>query len=102
MGEGLDRLTVSYDLNAGQALDLLRGAPPAWFELTLHQHIPMFHMEHCVFAAFLSEGTDHTNCGRPCDRHDVKLRDRVGLEHPLPRFLGGDAARFEQCPRRFS
>jgi putative protease len=88
MGEGLDRLTVSYDLNAGQALDLLRAASPAWFELTLHQHIPMFHMEHCVFAAFLSEGTDHTNCGRPCDRHDVKLRDRVGLEHPLKADVG--------------
>ena len=87
-GEGLDRLTVSYDLNAEQALDLLRAAPPAWFELTLHQHIPMFHMEHCVFAAFLSEGTDHTNCGRPCDRHEVKLRDRVGLEHPLKADVG--------------
>jgi putative protease len=48
----------------------------------------MFHMEHCVFAAFLSEGTDHTNCGRPCDRHDVKLRDRVGLEHPLKADVG--------------
>jgi putative protease len=88
MGEGLDRLTISYDLNAEQALDLLRAAPPAWFELTLHQHIPMFHMEHCVFAAFLSEGTDHTNCGRPCDRHEVKLRDRVGLEHPLKADVG--------------
>jgi putative protease len=88
MGEGLDRLTVSYDLNAGQVLDLLRAAPPTWFELTLHQHIPMFHMEHCVFAAFLSEGTDHTNCGRPCDRHEVKLRDRVGLEHPLKADVG--------------
>jgi putative protease len=88
MGEGLERLTVSYDLNAGQALDLLRAAPPSWFELTLHQHIPMFHMEHCVFAAFLSEGTDHTNCGRPCDSHRVELRDRVGLAHPLKADVG--------------
>jgi putative protease len=88
MGEGLERVTVSYDLNAGQALDLLRAAPPSWFELTLHQHIPMFHMEHCVFAAFLSEGTDHTNCGRPCDRHRVELRDRVGLAHPLKADVG--------------
>jgi putative protease len=88
MGEGLERLTVSYDLNAGQALDLLRAVPPSWFELTLHQHIPMFHMEHCVFAAFLSEGTDHTNCGRPCDSHRVELRDRVGLAHPLKADVG--------------
>jgi putative protease len=88
MAEGLERLTVSYDLNAGQVLDLLRAAPPSWFEITLHQHIPMFHMEHCVFAAFLSTGTDHTNCGRPCDRHKVELRDRVGLLHPLKADVG--------------
>jgi putative protease len=88
MAEELDRLTVSYDLNAGQVLDLLRAAPPAWFEITLHQHIPMFHMEHCVFAAFLSDGTDYTNCGRPCDTHRVEMRDRVGLNHPLKADVG--------------
>jgi len=88
MAEKLERLTVSYDLNAGQVLDLLRAAPPSWFEITLHQHIPMFHMEHCVFAAFLSEGTDYTNCGRPCDTHKVELRDRVGMDHPLKADVG--------------
>jgi putative protease len=88
MAENLERLTVSYDLNAGQVLDLLRAAPPGWFEITLHQHIPMFHMEHCVFAAFLSDGTDYTNCGRPCDTHKVELRDRVGLNHPLKADVG--------------
>ena len=86
--EGLERLTVSYDLNAQQVLDLLRAAPPGWFELTIHQHIPMFHMEHCVFAAFLSQGTDASNCGRPCDRHNLKLRDRVGAEHPVKADVG--------------
>ena len=88
MGEGLERLTVSYDLNAQQVLDLLRAAPPGWFELTIHQHMPMFHMEHCVFAAFLSSGTDASNCGRPCDRHNVKVRDRVGVEHPVKADVG--------------
>jgi putative protease len=88
MAEKLERLTVSYDLNAGQVVDLLRAAPPAWFEITLHQHIPMFHMEHCVFAAFLSDGTDYTNCGRPCDTHRVELRDRVGMNHPLKADVG--------------
>jgi putative protease len=88
MAEKLERVTISYDLNAGQVLDLLRAAPPSWFEITLHQHIPMFHMEHCVFAAFLSDGTDYTNCGRPCDTHRVELRDRVGLNHPLKADVG--------------
>jgi putative protease len=88
MREGLERLTVSYDLNAQQVLDLLRAASPDWFELTVHQHLPMFHMEHCVFAAFLSNGTDASNCGRPCDRHNLKLRDRVGVEHPVKADVG--------------
>jgi putative protease len=48
----------------------------------------MFHMEHCVFAAFLSEGSSFLDCGRPCDRHQVKLRDRVGMEHPLKADVG--------------
>jgi putative protease len=88
ISEGLERVTVSYDLNGEQVEDLLRAAPPAWFELTIHQHMPMFHMEHCVFAAFLSNGTDHTNCGRPCDHHRVQLRDRVGMDHPLKADVG--------------
>ena len=88
MAQGLNRVTVSYDLNAGQVLDLLRAAPADWFELTIHQHMPMFHMEHCVFAAFLSNGKDHTDCGRPCEHHRVHLRDRVGMRHPLRADVG--------------
>jgi putative protease len=85
---GMENLTVSYDLNIEQVIDLLGAAPLDWFELTLHQHMPMFHMEHCVFCSFLSEGTDVTNCGRPCDKHDIRLRDRVGQLHPLNADVG--------------
>jgi U32 family peptidase len=84
----LDRLTASYDLNIDQLTALIRSCPRDWFEVTIHQHMPMFHMEHCVFCAFLSEGTDYTNCGRPCDNHQVKLRDRVGTEHILQADAG--------------
>ena len=85
---GLERVTASYDLNFSQLEALLRAAPPEWFEVTIHQHMPMFHMEHCVFCAFLSSGKDFRDCGRPCDRHDVRLRDRVGAEHPLKADVG--------------
>jgi putative protease len=88
MHEGLERVTISYDCNAQQVLDLLKATPPAWFELVIHQHLPMFHMEHCVFAAFMTNGTDATNCGRPCDTHNLKLRDRVGIEHPVKADVG--------------
>jgi putative protease len=85
---GLERLTASYDLNVTQLDALLTGAPPDWFEVTIHQHMPMFHMEHCVFCAFLSKGKDYRDCGRPCDVHDVRLRDRVGAQHPLKADAG--------------
>ena len=85
---GLERVTASYDLNFSQLEALLRTSPPEWYEITIHQHMPMFHMEHCVFCAFLSDGTDYTNCGRPCDKHDVRVRDRVGAEHPLKADAG--------------
>jgi U32 family peptidase len=85
---GLERVTASSDLNHAELEALLKSAPPDWFEIILHQHMPMFHMEHCVFCAFLSKGTDYTNCGRPCDRHELRLRDRVGAEHPVKADAG--------------
>jgi putative protease len=85
---GLERLTASYDLNITQLENLLTSCPPQWFEVTIHQHMPMFHMEHCVFCAFLSNGTDYTNCGRPCEKQEVKLRDRIGSEHVLKADVG--------------
>ncbi|MGF1569806.1 MAG: DUF3656 domain-containing protein [Nodosilinea sp.] len=85
---GLERVTASYDLNADQLVALLRSAPPEEVEITLHQHMPMFHMEHCVFCAFLSAGKDFRDCGRPCETHQVKLRDRMGTEHILQADAG--------------
>jgi U32 family peptidase len=80
---GLERVTASYDLNITQLDALLTAAPGEWFDVTIHQHMPMFHMEHCVFCAFLSQGKDYRDCGRPCEKHRVALRDRVGAELPL-------------------
>jgi len=84
----LDHLTLSYDLNVQQLIDMLEKAPSDWFELTLHQHMPMFHMEHCVFCTFMSTGTSYKDCGRPCEKHKVQLRDRVGQLHTLAADVG--------------
>lgn len=80
---GLERLTPSYDLNWEQLIAMLKRGDAARFEVVVHQHLPMFHMEHCVFAALLSQGHDWRDCGRPCDDHRVELRDRVGAALPL-------------------
>jgi len=85
---GLQRLTASYDLALSQLLQLAEDCPVGSLEVTVHQHMPLFHMEHCLFCAFLSDGHDHTDCGRPCEQHTVTLRDRSGAEHPLRADLG--------------
>ena len=59
----------------------------------------MFHMEHCVFCAVLSPGTNKTNCGRPCDVHEVKLRDRLSMEHPLIADVGCRNTLFNAVPQ---
>ncbi len=88
MSRGLKRITASYDLNRDQLNELVQGMPASWLEVVIHQHMPMFHMEHCVFCTVLSPGTNKSNCGRPCDRHEVKLRDRLGVEHVLHADIG--------------
>jgi putative protease len=85
---GLTRLTPSYDLNWKQMSALFARFPVDRFEVVVHQHMPMFHMEHCVFAHTLSNGKDFRDCGRPCERHEVSLKDRVGEPHPLLADVG--------------
>lgn len=83
LARGCQQVTASYDLNRDQLMDLVDAMPADRLEVVIHQHMPMFHMEHCVFCSVLSPGTNKTNCGRPCDSHVVNLRDRVGMEHLL-------------------
>lgn len=80
---GMERVTASYDLNIQQMVDLLGNADSAYMEVVIHQHMPMFHTEHCVYCTFLSEGTDHTNCGTPCEESRISLKDRIGFSHPV-------------------
>jgi putative protease len=96
---GALRLTAAYDLNREQLLDLVQSVPAHWLEVVIHQHMPMFHMEHCVFCAVLSPGTNKTNCGRPCDVHRVELRDRIGSEHPLTADVGCRNTLFNAVPQ---
>lgn len=80
---GLETVTASHDLDKNQLLALLSSVDPARVAVTVHHHIPTFHTEHCVYSHLLSQGRDYRSCGRPCEAHQVSLKDRVGLEHPV-------------------
>ena len=83
LGHGLATVTAAHDLDREQLLALLDAAPRGRVAVTVHHHIPTFHTEHCVYAHLLSTGRDFRTCGRPCEHHEVALRDRVGLVHPV-------------------
>jgi putative protease len=88
LSRGLDAFTPSFDLDAAQILALARTPFGPWMETVVHHPMALFHMEHCVIAALLSEGRDHRTCGRPCEKHRVSLRDRAGMEHPVEADVG--------------
>ncbi|MBN9122203.1 MAG: U32 family peptidase [Planctomycetes bacterium] len=98
-GAGLERLVPSYDLNWEQLAAMVRRSRPERFEPVVHQHMPMFHNNFCAFAAFLSNGKDHTDCGRPCETHRVELRDRAGAEFPLVADAGCRNTVFNSVPQ---
>jgi putative protease len=85
---GLAAFTPSFDLDAEQLGALLATAVGPYAELVVHHPMPLFHMEHCVIAAQLSSGRDHRDCGRPCEKHRVSLRDRAGMDHPVEADVG--------------
>ncbi|MDP9055467.1 MAG: U32 family peptidase [Acidobacteriota bacterium] len=86
--KAVDRLTPAHDLNAAQVADLSRDAGPGNIEAVAYQHLPVFHTEHCVFCRFLSAGVSYKDCGRPCEKHRVELRDHTGRGHPVMADVG--------------
>jgi putative protease len=85
---GLSRVAPTHDLNAAQIAALARGVDPSRLEAIAYHHLPVFHTEHCVFCRFLSTGTSYRDCGRPCEKHQVALRDSAGRPHPVMADVG--------------
>ncbi|HYQ00020.1 MAG TPA: U32 family peptidase [Polyangiaceae bacterium] len=88
LSRGLSAFTPSFDLDSPRLLTLLSSSLAPYAEVVLHHPMPLFHMEHCVIAALLSDGRDHLSCGRPCDRHQLSLRDRANMDHPVEADVG--------------
>jgi putative protease len=85
---GLVRITPTHDLNAAQVEALAQSIGPQAIEAIAYQHLPVFHMEHCVFCRFLSQGTSYKDCGHPCETHRLALRDLTGREQPVLADVG--------------
>lgn len=84
---GVDQVVPTHDLNSEQIVALAESAPEK-IEVIAFHHLPVFHTEHCVFCRFLSDGTDSTNCGHPCEKHRISLSDSQGRQHPVMADVG--------------
>jgi collagenase-like PrtC family protease len=88
---GLSRLTPTHDLDAKQQAALARALGPERaraLEVVIHQHLPIFHTEHCVFCRFLSDGNSYKDCGHPCETSVVHLRDAESKDHLVLADMG--------------
>lgn len=53
---GISRLAPTHDLNSQQIVDLVKILGPkggAKMEVIIHQHLAVFHTEHCVFCRYV-------------------------------------------------
>ena len=78
---GLRRWTPAHEVDGPRLSAILRRIPAAAVEVVVHEHVPLFHMRHCLFAACLSDGPRCGDCGWRCRSHELHLRDRAAVLH---------------------
>jgi putative protease len=98
---GARRVTAAYDSDRRRLIELADAAPWTELEVVVYQHIPLFHTEHCIFDTEVGGRRNEVQpkltpeeearqtqrraapCSFACMKHEVRLRDRMGVEHPL-------------------
>ncbi|MEO6597987.1 MAG: U32 family peptidase [Planctomycetota bacterium] len=100
LGLGLETITASFDLDEQQLFAMVENMPADRLAIVAHHRIPTFHTEHCVYSHLLSNGRDFRSCGRPCEKHQVSLRDHKGREHPVIVDVGCRNTVFHHAPQQ--
>jgi U32 family peptidase len=99
LSRGLRAFTPAIELGAATLMSFLKTPIVRYAEVVVYQRMPLFHTQHCVLAALLSNGQSCEACGRPCERHEVSLRDRKGRDLPVWVDASGRNTVFEAAPR---
>jgi putative protease len=77
---GVQLMVPSYDLKIKDIDDLIKRTSPAWYEVIVHDRLPMFHTEHCVFADMLGIESNRSGCGKAC-KNQMHITDCKGVKH---------------------
>jgi U32 family peptidase len=114
---GARRVTAAYDSDGPRIVELAATAHAAELEVVVYQHIPLFHTEHCVFDTEVGGRRNEVKpklsaeeeerqkqrrtppCSFACMKHEVRLRDRLGVEHPLQSDAGCRNTLYHAQPR---
>ena len=96
---GACRVAAAYDSDHQRLAELAESAPWAELEVVVYQHLPLFHTEHCIFETEIGGRRNESKltadeedrqaqrrtapCSFACMKHAIRLRDRLGVEHPL-------------------
>lgn len=81
--QGLESLHPSLDLNAEGTLELIRNFGGANFEISVFEHLPAFYMEHCLYAAHLTNAERFPHCKQICSKRHIDILDHKGAVHTL-------------------
>ncbi len=78
---GFDRVTTGCDLSWNELQGMLRRIDPSRLEVVIHQHVPLFHMEHAL--AEQADGASPARADVPSAAKwkKVELQDRNGERH---------------------
>lgn len=83
LSQGLRSLHPSLDLNALGTEKLLENFGGAHFEVSVFEHLPAFYMEHCLYAANLTDAERFPYCKQICSKHHIDILDHKGALHSL-------------------
>lgn len=83
LSQGLSSLHPSLDLNAQGTEKLLENFGGSHFEVSVFEHLPAFYMEHCLYAANLTEAERFPYCKQICSKHHIDIFDHKGALHSL-------------------
>lgn len=83
LGQGLQTLHPSIDLNAFGTMTLLKNFGGENFEISVFEHLPAFYMEHCLYAAYLTDAERFPHCKQTCSKHHIDILDHKGAMHTL-------------------